>query len=393
MVCWVETRGGLLLFGHASAVDEHYILRDLDVTPVCVSCKVGAQPPANRRDQALWTYVAAHPGSTLNDLLTYMPELSGVSYADARAHLVALVTNGHLIVTGQVPLEELDLRYERVALCDVCGASSTDHPIILWKNNTPVVRCTGCGLLYANPRWKATYLFGRYTSEYWTQYAQKIQASAVDPVTNQARWRQQLDSIAAARQTGRLLDVGCASGEFLLAAQACHWTGYGVESSASAADQARRITGGTIHTGTLDTAPYTEGMFDVVTLWDVIEHLQSPRAYVQQIAKLLRPGGLFALTTPNIRSLAFALLGPQWEVVGPNDHLYYFAPRTLARLLVEAGFAIHNMHTLRDSATSWRQWIGVAPLKPLAVPLDVLTRPVVDRFLWGEELYVIARRL
>lgn len=98
MVCWIETRGGLFLPGHISAVHEQYILRDLDVTPVRVSYKVGVQPPSNSRDLALWAYVEAHPGSTLNDLLTYMPELSGVSYADARAHLVALVTDGHLIV-------------------------------------------------------------------------------------------------------------------------------------------------------------------------------------------------------------------------------------------------------------------------------------------------------
>lgn len=381
------------MFGHSNAGDLQYILRDLDVTPVRVSQKVGAPPAGNERDQAMCAYVAAHPGATLNDLLTYIPNLSGVTYAEARARLVALVAAGHLIVSGQVPLEELDLRYERVARCEVCGAPAADHPIILWKNNTPVVRCTRCGLLYANPRWKATYLFGRYTPEYWTHYAKKIQASAVDPVANQLRWSLPLNSIAAARQTGCLLDVGCASGEFLLAAQARHWDVYGVESSAGAADQARRLTGATIHSGTLDTAPYAAGMFDAITLWDVIEHLQSPRAYVRQIAQLLRPGGVLALTTPNIRSLAFALLGQTWEIIGPNDHLYYFAPRTLARLLRDAGFAIHKMHTLRDSATSWRQWIRYAPLKTLAVPLDRLTRPAVDRFLWGEELYVIARRL
>ena len=69
-----------------------------------------------------------------------------------------------------MPLPEVDLRYEPVAACAVCQAPSAQHPIVLWKFNTPVVRCDTCGLLYANPRWKDEHLFGSYDPEYWAGY-------------------------------------------------------------------------------------------------------------------------------------------------------------------------------------------------------------------------------
>ena len=76
-----------------------------------------------------------------------------------------------------------------------------------------------------------------------------------------------------------MLDVGCATGEFLAAAKARGWEGYGVETSAIAADYAARTYGVQIHVGALDSVPWPAGWFDAVTLWDVIEHVPSPRRY------------------------------------------------------------------------------------------------------------------
>ena len=337
-------------------------------------------------------YVRDHPGCTVPDIFRHAPSIRGLPYPRFRTMLLALVDRGVMRPCGRVPLEQVDARYERVPACAVCGSSSQTHTTLFWKYGTPVVRCEQCGLLYANPRWHAAHLFGRYTPEYWDRYAETVRDTAVDLQANNARWQPFLDTLAAGRRSNRLLDVGCATGEFLLAAQANGWEVYGVETSPPAAARAERLSRATVHTGTLETAPFPDAAFDAITMWDVIEHLQDPRAYLQTAARLLRPGGLLSITTPNIRSLAYFLLGPAWRPVGPNDHLYYFAPRSLARLLAECGFSIYVMHTMAAELTTWHQFLHLPALHPLAPLLRKLTLPLTNRLLLGDTIYLVAQR-
>ena len=266
----------------ANPDDVRYLLCDLDHTTFRFRVKPQTRSPADGIEQAVVAYIQTHPGVTVNDIRTQVPPFADHNYSYARNLLVRLVDKGVLELDGHALLEEVDGRYERVPRCDLCGESSEGHRIVLWKYNTPVVRCSRCGLLYANPRWTAEHLFGRYTEDYWQQYAEKVRHTAVDPVLNQARWSQNLDSLEHVRQTNRLLDVGCATGEFLAAAQSRGWELYGVETSRIAAEQAEWLTGAQVYVGTLETAPYPDGWFDAVTLWDVIEHVQSPSAYIQR---------------------------------------------------------------------------------------------------------------
>ncbi len=285
-------------------------------------------------------------------------------------------------------LPAVDLRYEAVPLCDVCQTTSAGHPVVLRKDGTPVVRCTQCGLLYANPRWKAEHLFSSYTPDYWAEYPPDREPT--DPAL--AHWHWRLDQLEPVRGAGRLLDIGAATGEFLDVAHARGWDVYGVEPSSLAAQRATRKHPGRIHNGTLESVPWQAGWFDVVTLWDVIEHLPNPRAYLQQISGLLRPGGMLALTTPNIRSLSYKLLGAKWTVVGPNTHIYYFAPRTLERLLHATGFAVHSQQTFGTSGETWQQWLPYRPLATAKSLFARISRSWSHRLLLGDELLVLARR-
>ncbi len=178
-----------------------------------------------------------------------------------------------------------------------------------------------------------------------------------------------------------------------MAAKTRGWEPYGVEPAPIAAAQAERLVGVPIHRGTLDTVTYPEGWFDVVTMWDVIEHVQSPSSYVAQVARLLRPGGMFALTTPNIRSLSYILLGRDWWVVGPNGHLFYFSPRTIHKLLSRYGFAIHTLSTMSDHEESLRLWLRYRPLQRLVPLANGLANWISNRYLLGEGLLVIGRKL
>lgn len=378
----------------AAPSDTSYKLRDLTATPLLFRVREGTRLPRSGTAADITRYFAEHEGASVSDLRAHMPTPSTQGqegYEQIRAQVTRLVEAGVLEICGELPLEEVDARYECVQACDLCGAACGEHPVVLWKHNTPVVRCTSCGLLYANPRWKGEFLFGRYTEDYWELYGDKLQGRLGNTEADQERTAYYLWTIEHAFSTGNLLDVGCATGEFLSAARAKGWQVYGVETSPASAEAARRLTGGQIHAGTLDTAPFEEGTFDAVTMFDVIEHLQSPRAYIERISRLLRPGGVLAISTPNIHSIAYRLLGRRWEVVGPNDHLYYFAPRTLQRLLADRGFALHLIRSEITDPSTWKQIVRFRALTPLSVALARLTAPLVTRFMWGDGIYVVAR--
>jgi 2-polyprenyl-3-methyl-5-hydroxy-6-metoxy-1,4-benzoquinol methylase len=374
--------------------DLEFLLRGLDHTTVRLQANPdgGIRPAPGSRDEAILAFVRAHPTTTVTAIWDGVPAAREQTYNELRALVLGMLEEQTLQAVGFAPLEEVDGRYERVPACDVCGQAATGHPIVFYKHNTPVVRCPGCGLLYSNPRWKGEHLFGVYGDDYWADYAERVKHTALDMAANQARWDPYLHVLAAVHRNGRILDVGCATGEFLAAARVRGWEGYGVEVAAQAAAYAEKTYDVRVHVGTVETAPWPDGWFDAVTLWDVIEHVQSPRAYVARIARLVRPGGMFALTTPNIRSASYGLLGRDWWVVGPNAHIYYFAPRTLARLLTEYGFTIHAMSTLSTELATWQRWLRHPRLRALAPRLHATLNPLLNRFLLGDELLVFARK-
>jgi SAM-dependent methyltransferase len=135
-----------------------------------------------------------------------------------------------------------------------------------------------------------------------------------------------------------LLDVGCYTGVFVEIAQHHGWQAWGVEPSRWAVTQAQ---GRGLHVilGTLATADLPEAYFDVVTLWDVIEHLTDPRAALQHTLRLLRPGGLAVIHTIDIESPFARLMGARWPWL-MEMHIHYFSRRTLCVMLKQCGFQV-----------------------------------------------------
>jgi 2-polyprenyl-3-methyl-5-hydroxy-6-metoxy-1,4-benzoquinol methylase len=229
----------------------------------------------------------------------------------------------------------------------------------------PVVRCRGCGLVYLQPRLTADAVEAAYEVVADTRYLEEREgrvhtfARALDelervrhrlragppaappavsapaashPGTNGAL---RFDTLGA---RGRLLDVGCHIGVFLELAAARGWAVQGVEPSRWAADVARD-RGLHVACDTLRGSALPAGAFDVVTMWDVIEHFPDPAAEVREVHRLLRPGGLVGITTMNVESPVARLLGPRWPWL-MQMHLYYFSVRTLSALLERCGFRV-----------------------------------------------------
>ncbi|HLH21875.1 MAG TPA: class I SAM-dependent methyltransferase [Chloroflexota bacterium] len=227
----------------------------------------------------------------------------------------------------------------------------------------PVVRCRRCGLVYLYPRLAADAVEAAYEEVADTRYLEEregrvhtfaraldeleqvrrrvlagdhARAPAAAPTPRATNGVIHPPALGAAR--GRLLDVGCHIGVFLELAAARGWAAEGVEPSRWAADVARgrglRVTCGTLRGSTLPA-----GAFDVVTMWDVIEHFPDPAAEVREVHRLLRPGGLVGITTMNVDSLVARLLGPRWPWL-MQMHLYYFSVRTLRALMERCGFRV-----------------------------------------------------
>jgi SAM-dependent methyltransferase len=140
------------------------------------------------------------------------------------------------------------------------------------------------------------------------------------------------------RPPGRLLDVGCAYGFTLEVARERGWQVVGVEAAGDVAAATQARLGVTVHPE-LIAAGLPADSLDAVTLWDVIEHLPDPRSAAVEVHRVLKPGGLFSVVTPDVGSLAARLLGGRWEeMTKMPEHIFFFDRRSLSALLRSAGF-------------------------------------------------------
>ncbi|MFA4890000.1 MAG: class I SAM-dependent methyltransferase, partial [Candidatus Omnitrophota bacterium] len=137
----------------------------------------------------------------------------------------------------------------------------------------------------------------------------------------------------------KILDIGCAMGLFLEAAQMRGWDPYGIEVSEYAANIAKDKFGSRVTIGKLEDTDFPPESFDVVTMFDVIEHMLLPVEPLQRILKILRPQGLLAISTINTESLSCKLMRLAWPHF-KSEHANYFSPFNIKLVLDRAGFRI-----------------------------------------------------
>lgn len=157
-----------------------------------------------------------------------------------------------------------------------------------------------------------------------------------------------LDEIVAGferyRGANRLLEVGFGAGSFLQAAARGAWDVEGVEISKTACDHSR-AAGFKTFCGELSQARYPDGTFDVVIASELLEHVPDPSSILREVARIVRPGGLFWATTPNAKGLSARLLGLEWSVLSPPEHLHLFSRSGLKGLLLDVGFRRVEINT------------------------------------------------
>ncbi len=208
--------------------------------------------------------------------------------------------------------------------------SSSDHK--LWDK---LVACRDCGLVFLNPRVNDEIVLQSYSD-------------AEDPAfISQNEWRistfrKSLTDVLnrtglKAAPSTRALDIGCAGGAFPKAASDLGLSVVGIEPSKWLCQYGRKTYGLDLRQGTLEDQDFSPGTFDLVTLWDVIEHVSDPIALLTKARTLLKSEGTLVLNYPNYASLPCRLLGRRWPFL-LSVHLYYFTPKTMRSMLEKAGF-------------------------------------------------------
>ncbi len=202
-----------------------------------------------------------------------------------------------------------------------------------------IVECLECGLVYANPRYDSGEILSKYEAVQDPLYVEEREGR----VLTFERHLRPLEKIAPPGHGRRLLDVGCHAGVFVEIAARHGWDAWGVEPSHWAAARARQ-DGLQVVEGTLASADLQDASFDVITLWDVIEHVEHPLAEVREVFRLLKPGGVVAVHTMDLDSAFARLMGRRWPWL-MEMHIYYFTRRTLAALLEKAGLRVIAVHS------------------------------------------------
>ncbi len=200
-----------------------------------------------------------------------------------------------------------------------------------------IVECRSCHLVYMNPRPHHEAVVENYGDVEDQEYIEEEQGRL-------ETFADSLELVQKYRRSGQLLDVGCHVGTFLTLAEQAGFDVAGVEPSRWGAEIARTRINGNVHCGAIEDAPLPEGGYDVITLWDVIEHLPDPALDIRAVHSALRPGGIFVISTMDVESLFARAFGRRWPWY-MQMHLVYFSRQTLCEMLRREGFQIAEVST------------------------------------------------
>lgn len=237
----------------------------------------------------------------------------------------------------------------RCRSCPVCGGRAVRRRFR--EEGASIGRCRGCGTLYTyepcteSPAdyFKDEYfqgddhletMFGSYRTDAFVEFGSLL-----------TKWK----------NGGRILDIGCAAGEFLATLDAAKWERVGVEPSVRAARKARE-RGLQVFLGVFGSVPLPFDRFDAITMLDVLGHVEDPRTMFRGVASLLGQDGLLIVEIPGSTSRLLKNTGPlsfvlsrRWSRLNPRDYVFFPSTRAVRRLLADAGLELVSINDVRPN--------------------------------------------
>jgi len=204
-----------------------------------------------------------------------------------------------------------------------------------------VLRCKKCGFIYLSPRPRRELIINGYSLAQDLRYVSQEKG-------RQITFKSCLKGIKRLCKEGRLLDIGAASGIFVKMASNAGYQAFGVEPSVWMCEYAKKHYNASVLPGTLEDAKFEDCSFDIITMWDVLEHVTDPMRTLKEVKRILKPGGLLVINYPRIDDPLARIFGKKWWFL-LSIHLVYFTPKTLSAYLELLGFkkVLHKMHFQR----------------------------------------------
>ncbi len=284
-----------------------------------------------------------------------------------------------------------------------CLCETADSETLYTLEDFSVVRCVNCGLVFLAIAVDRAHLEEMYDDQYFDERREYffdnpiVEKSNVSENPTIQSFCSGLSLIEQYASRGRLLDVGCAVGVFLSLAKDAGWEAHGVDISNYAVSYCRDTLGHKAYCGDLRDIGLPDREYDVVTLWDVIEHLVDPVAQLKEAHRILKKDGIVLVDTPNEDSLIRSVARAMYIVTGGSFkypvrklyhhfHLFYFNRDTLRTVFEKSGFTLVHLESRPISAAKGRAGlVERAIVDTISIPERVLKREY--------ELVAIARKL
>ena len=276
---------------------------------------------------------------------------------------------------------------EHSSSCPICGTANARQAYAF--EDFAVLRCRTCdnswrSNMYDEEKIRAIYCGTEYESNpYFSYDVQQVGTLASARAMN---YRRALDKLESLLAPGRLLDVGCGSGSFLALAQARGWEPNGVEMSPGLSAACERKLGIKVSTGRFEDVDLLAGSFDVVTMWDVIEHVIDPGFCIRKVKQLLRPGGVAVFCTPDEESMLartglalYRLTRSRYRypafALHPPYHTYFFSRKGFVGLLEHSGLTVTTCYSQEaffehSHLASRAQKTGIAVIEKIGAVFD-----------------------
>jgi SAM-dependent methyltransferase len=206
-----------------------------------------------------------------------------------------------------------------------------------------LVRCAACSLVWLSNPPQPSEMHLHYTEAYDKLISGSGQNSP-------HRWVDRNDALTVHKQSGALLDLGCSSGSFLESLKGRGWNLHGIEISTESARIAEARSGAQVFVGDILDAPFCRESLDVITGFDVLEHLYEPQRVMAKVAEWLKPGGIFYVLVPNVDAAEARVFGSYWHGLELPRHLFHYSPASLTFLARSAGLKKVSLDTRRNPA-------------------------------------------